>query len=209
MPNPPALPAEHPGLRNLIGDALVAAGGIPDTIPVVVTAQAGVLADAVLTALPDLLATHTRHLAGLIHDATRADRDRNPGPGPQSNRNYARRGGMISARQVLDRHADQLDQQTPGDAAQAADQPVPAVGQRWTHRPGLDPRTVTITRVWDDKLGRTAVAVTWGDRGQYGTAMPLGVFHHAYEQGDYCPTCQTNADAARTAAEQNAGGEQK
>ncbi|MBK3572634.1 hypothetical protein JHN63_02100 [Streptomyces sp. MBT65] len=36
------------GLRDELGEALIDAGGVPDTLPVQVMAQAGVLADAVL-----------------------------------------------------------------------------------------------------------------------------------------------------------------
>lgn len=44
------------GLRDEIGEALVDAGGLPDTFPVVVRAQAGVLADAVLPVIRRALA---------------------------------------------------------------------------------------------------------------------------------------------------------
>jgi hypothetical protein len=59
--------------------------------------------------------------------------------------------------------------------------PYPAVGQQWVHltEPG---RVVTITDVWpagDD--GHTAVAYEWRDRGQCGSACPLGVFLGTYE----------------------------
>lgn len=60
--------------------------------------------------------------------------------------------------------------------------PVPAVGDRYVSTdPGKPGRTVTVTRVWtagDD--GHTAVAYEWGDRGQCGSASPLGVFHGTY-----------------------------
>jgi NTP pyrophosphatase (non-canonical NTP hydrolase) len=66
----------------------------------------------------------------------------------------------------------------------APEQPLPAVGDKYAHRPGLGDRTVTVTRVWDlgDGYG-PAVAFEWRDNqpGQCGSACPLDVFHRAYE----------------------------
>ena len=38
----------HAGLRDQLGEALIAEAAVPDTMPVEVLGQAGVLADAVL-----------------------------------------------------------------------------------------------------------------------------------------------------------------
>lgn len=63
------------------------------------------------------LAAHAHELAGLVQNAILADRDRAPGGGALGPRNHARRGGMLTARQVLDRYADQLDQTAGGEQA--------------------------------------------------------------------------------------------
>lgn len=58
-----------------------------------------------------LLAAHARELADLVHQRIAVDRADNPGGGQMSARNHTRRGGMMTARWVLDRYADDLDQQ--------------------------------------------------------------------------------------------------
>lgn len=59
-----------------------------------------------------VLAAHTRELAALVNAEIRADRARRPGAQPRSA--YAHRGGMMSARQRLDRYADDLDAAADG-----------------------------------------------------------------------------------------------
>jgi hypothetical protein len=56
-----------------------------------------------------LLAAHARELASMVAADIRADRERNPGGGKMSLRNYSRRGGMMTVAQRLDQYADDLD----------------------------------------------------------------------------------------------------
>lgn len=61
---------------------------------------------------------------------------------------------------------------------------VPAVGDRYVSTdPGKPGRTVTVTRVWTDGDGHTAVAYEWRDDkpGTAGSACPLGVFLGTYQ----------------------------
>lgn len=58
-----------------------------------------------------LLATHARELAALIGDTARTDPEC---ASPDTRRSAARRGGMIAARLILTRYADDLDQQAAG-----------------------------------------------------------------------------------------------
>lgn len=60
-----------------------------------------------------LLAAHARELAVLVQDRIELDRADHPS-GYDA---HKRRGGMMSARQVLDRYADDLDQQAGGEQA--------------------------------------------------------------------------------------------
>jgi NTP pyrophosphatase (non-canonical NTP hydrolase) len=72
-----------------------------------------------------------------------------------------------------------------GRTADDAEPTAPAVGQRYTSR--TDPaRIVTVTRVWTDDGGRTAVAFDWRDDkpGQRGSALPLGVFLGTYKPAE-------------------------
>lgn len=71
----------------------------------------GATADSALDAARILLAAHTRELAGLLSEEIQADRDRWPAGVPRREGAHHHRGGMTSARQILDRHADTLDEQ--------------------------------------------------------------------------------------------------
>lgn len=97
----------------------------------------------------------------------------------------ALKGTAERAQQRADEHAaakQQAEQQA--EPAEVAEQPLPEVGQQWVRRAEPDAgRIVTVSRVWaagDD--GHTAVAYDWGDRGQCGSACPLGVFLGTYER---------------------------
>lgn len=70
----------------------------------------------------------------------------------------------------------------------APDLPVPAVGDRYVHR--TEARTVTVTSVWTDDDGHTAVAYEWRDDkpGTSGSACPLDVFHRTYRPEATKPT---------------------
>jgi hypothetical protein len=60
---------------------------------------------------------------------------------------------------------------------------VPAVGAKYVKRDAPDQgRVVTVTRVWKDDDGRTAVAYEWRDDkpGHNFSACPLGVFQRTY-----------------------------
>lgn len=178
MPQTDTTPTRTP--REAIGDALVAAGtGIPDTFPVVITAQAGTLADAVLAEVRHMLADHTRELADMLAADVRADRERHPGGG-DNGRNHTRRGAMLTCEQRLRRYAEHLDQR----AAELAQPAEPAVGQTWAYRPQYGTRTVTITQVGDDGDGvGPYVAYEWDDDkpGKCGSACPMGVFLRRYQ----------------------------
>jgi hypothetical protein len=77
---------------------------------------------------------------------------------------------------------------------------TPEVGQQYAHRPGLDPRTVTITRVWAGDDGRVSVAYEWRDNqpGQCGSACPIKVFHRAYEPVTPAEPAPVLSEAERT-----------
>ena len=63
----------------------------------------------------ELLADHARELADdHIEPAIRADRDRYPVGHPRREGAHHHRGGMMAARHILDRYADDLDQQAAG-----------------------------------------------------------------------------------------------
>ncbi|MFD8611053.1 hypothetical protein [Streptomyces sp. NPDC059631] len=58
---------------------------------------------------------------------------------------------------------------------------TPAEGDRYVKRTEPDAgRIVTVTSVWTDEDGHTAVAYTWRDGGQCGSACPLDVFQRGY-----------------------------
>jgi hypothetical protein len=67
--------------------------------------------DAAMTGARTLLAAHARELADLVQQRISVDRADNPGGGQLAARNHTRRGGMMTARWVLDRYADDLEQQ--------------------------------------------------------------------------------------------------
>jgi hypothetical protein len=74
------------------------------------------------------------------------------------------------------------------DEHQAAEQPAPPIGARYTKR--LNPnQTVTVTRVWQAEDGHTAVAYEWRDDkpGQCGSACPIDVFHREYRPAEEQP----------------------
>jgi hypothetical protein len=67
----------------------------------------------------------------------------------------------------------------------APEQPLPAVGDKYTCITEAGTRTVTVTRVWatEDANGGTAVAFEWADdkHGQCRNALSLGVFLGTYK----------------------------
>jgi hypothetical protein len=93
----PALPPTLAALRDLIA------------------ADPGAMTGAeALASARTLLAAHARELTALVQQRIEVDRTDNPGGGQMAARNHTRRGGMMTARWVLDRYADDLDQQAAG-----------------------------------------------------------------------------------------------
>jgi hypothetical protein len=88
-------------------------------------------------------------------------------------------------RAYWEQQADAVRRAAAAEQAAGGEQQLtpPAVGNRYVKRAEPDAgRVVTVNNVWaagDD--GHTAVAYEWGDRGQCGSACPLGVFLGTYE----------------------------
>lgn len=83
-----------------------------------IAADPGAMTSAeALASARTLLAAHARELGARVQERIEQDRADNPGGGQMAARNHTRRGGMMTARWVLDRYADDLDQQAAGGGA--------------------------------------------------------------------------------------------
>jgi hypothetical protein len=96
-------------------DVFAVAEALPPTLAALrdlISADPGAMTTfEALASARTLLAAHARELADLVQQRISVDRADNPGGGQMAARNHTRRGGMMTARWVLDRYADDLEQQ--------------------------------------------------------------------------------------------------
>jgi len=109
VPDPAArLTAAAPFLEAVSSPTLIA---VRDAM---ITDSGATTADEALGAARVLLAAHARELADLVQK--RIDQDRERTTGRSSKQDHQHRGGMMTARTVLDRYADDLDALALADA---------------------------------------------------------------------------------------------